>query len=140
KRTPLTNPSTSVWKLTPTSMAAPSLADALPGVVFALQMPHGHVRGVTVTAIPAPGVSRFPLSSTARVRSVAEPGAAGVQLYVQFDVPVAGCHVEPPSTDTSTPATTPPPASLAGPVTATVVPCCTELPPAGAPIDELGGI
>src|SRR5882762_6695639 len=35
------------------------------------------------------------------------PGAVGVHVYVQFSRPLAGCHVVPPSTDTSTPAITP---------------------------------
>src|SRR6267142_5657664 len=35
------------------------------------------------------------------------PCVVGVHAYVQLSRPVAGCHVVPPSTDTSTPATAP---------------------------------
>ena len=58
-------------KRTPTSIGAVSLVSAaLAGVADGPQMLHGQallpLPAVTVT--PAPGVSRFPLSSTARLR------------------------------------------------------------------------
>src|SRR5690349_10017671 len=76
----------------------------------------------TVTGTPIEAAPRLPLSSTARVIKVTVPEAAGVQVYVQVVVAAAvvswaGCHVVLPSSDTSTPATTPPPKSVAVPVT-----------------------
>jgi len=44
------------------------------------QMLHGHVDAVTVTVMPADGVSRLPLSSAARLRIVSEPGSVGVKV------------------------------------------------------------
>ena len=40
----------------------------------------GFTRPATVTVTPAPGVSRLPLSSTARLLSVNEPAALGNQV------------------------------------------------------------
>ena len=53
-------------------------------------------------------------------------------------VPVAGCQLAPPSTETSTPATWPPPASVAVPVTVTSEPLVTVTPAAGAMIVVVG--
>ena len=72
--------------------------------------------GVIVTVMPAVGCSRFTLSSTARLMIVFVAATAGVQAKVQFSRPAACCHVLPPSTDTSMPATTPPPESAAVPL------------------------
>src|SRR5712692_5709196 len=55
-----------------------------------------------VTATPADGVSRLALSSTARLLIVTGPEPFAGQLYDQFVVPVVGCQVAPPSTETST--------------------------------------
>ena len=76
---------------------------------------------------PVPGSrpSRFPLSSAARLRTVTWPLAVGVQVKLQLSRPVAGCQLAPPSTDTSTPPTRPPPASAAVPLTVTGVPAVT---------------
>src|SRR5258705_3096909 len=60
---------------------------------------------------PVPAASRLPLSSTARLRTAGAVLDSDFQRYVQRVVPSAGCQVAPPSVDTSTPATTPPPAS-----------------------------
>src|SRR6185437_3767137 len=46
---------------------------------------------------------------------VNEPLPRVVNVYVQFVVPVARCQLTPPSTETSTTATTPPPRSCAVP-------------------------
>src|SRR6185295_2230831 len=90
---------------------------ATTGALEALKsVEHGQLPGTTDTADPAPAVSRLPLSSLARVRMAIEPGAPGVQSKVHAVVPCAAFHVVPPSTDTSTPATTPPPLSDAVPV------------------------
>ena len=72
---------------------------------------------------PAAGVSRLPLSSTARdwIRACAEP-VGDPRIASSVAVPAAGCHVCPPSVDTSTPATWPPPASVAVPAIVTAVP------------------
>jgi hypothetical protein len=51
----------------------------------------------TLTVTPADGVSIFPLSSVARLWRVAVGPTLGVQIYDQLVVPVAGCHVFPPS-------------------------------------------
>src|SRR5262245_33833536 len=53
------------------------------------------------------------------------PGAVGVKVYVQVARPTAGCQVSPPSVDTSTPPTTPPPESAAVPLMVTGVPWTT---------------
>src|SRR5215475_7507010 len=53
---------------------------------------------------------------------------------------VAGCQVVPPSVDTSTPATTPPPASLAVPLTVIAEPFGTVAPCAGDVIAEVGAV
>src|SRR5450755_4697730 len=53
---------------------------------------------------------------------------------------LAGCQVVPPSVETSTPATTPPPASAAVPVMVTLLPSAMVAPAAGELIVELGGV
>src|SRR5215212_6532584 len=110
-------PARSVRNRTPSSTALLSpvsitLGDTVPG-----QIVQGHERiPVPVVTLTDAGVDwRLPLSSTARLLMVATPLTVGVHLYVQLERPVAGCHVVPPSTDTSTAATTPPPASVAVP-------------------------
>ena len=65
---------------------------------------------------------------------------AGVQLKLHEVVPVAALKVAPPSTDTSTLATDPPPVSLAVPVMLTVAPVNTLAPIAGEVIAEVGGV
>src|SRR3954452_19041029 len=95
--------------LTPTSIALGSEVEVTPGTVALLQMEMGPW---TETEMPAFGVSMLPLSSTARLRMIAVPFWFGDQVYVQLNRPTAGCQVPPPSTETSTPATVPPPASL----------------------------
>ncbi len=72
-------------------------------------------------------------------------GTAGVQVYDQLVdeaalMIAAGCQVLPPSRDTSTPATTPPPKSVAVPVTVTGLPLRNVLPLAGAVMVEAGGV
>ena len=54
-------------------------------------------------------------------------------------VPVAGCHVEPPSVETSTPATTPP-TSLAVPETVLFTPSCSVAPFAGEVTVAVGAV
>src|SRR5580700_6533412 len=53
---------------------------------------------------------------------------------------VTGCHVEPPSVDTSTPATTVPLADVAVPETVTVLPFWTVAPDEGDVMVEVGGV
>src|SRR5665647_3046009 len=105
-------PEVSDLNLTPTSTAEALPESARTGGVPTPQMEHVHPM---LSDVPAEGVSRFPLSSTARVLMVALGWPCATQLYVQPVVPVAGCQVVPPSVDTSTPATTPPPVSEAVP-------------------------
>jgi len=62
----------------------------------------------------------------------------GVKLKLHAVVPVAALKVAPPSTDTSTRATVPPPVSLAVPVMLTAVPVDTVAPGAGEVIAEVG--
>src|SRR3954469_21832337 len=117
---PVTNPPASDRKRTPTSIGLLSPDAVVVGVVVALQIVHGHARA-------APD-SRLPLSSTARVCRFAGPVVVGVKVYVQLWVPEASCQVGPPSVETSTPATTPPPVSAAVPVTVTGVPAVSVVP------------
>src|SRR6266545_8249472 len=91
-----------------------------------------------VTVICDGGSCTFPLLSVARLLIVTCPGVAGVQLKLHAVVPVAALKVAPPSTDTSTLATVPPPASLAAPVMLTVVPIPTFAPAVGNVIVEVG--
>src|SRR5689334_22089232 len=107
--------------LTPTSTAAVSFAEGLRGVVETFQMLQGHARGATFTVVPADGISRLPLSSTARLRMLTLPDFVGRKVYDHDERPRAGCH-GPPSRETSTPATTPPPESVAVPAIVTGVP------------------
>jgi hypothetical protein len=117
----------------PVNKAAPALGDVIVEV--------GGVTSWTVTVICAGGSCTFPLLSTARLLIVACPGVAGVvQLKLHEVVPVAALKVAPPSTDTSTRATVPPPASLAVPVMLTAVPVDTVAPGAGEVIAEVGGV
>ena len=83
------------------------------------QIEHGHVRdSVTVTATPADGVSMLPLSSNDRLRIVTVAAAADAcRCNSSCVVPVAFFQVVPPSSETWTPATMPPPESTALPVT-----------------------
>ena len=60
-------------------------------------------------------------------------------MYVQFSRPVAGCQVL-PSTDTSTPATTPPPESAAVPEMVTGTPAWSDLPAPGVVMVAVGGV
>src|SRR5437899_1902021 len=108
-------PATDERNLTPSSTAAPSGSAGVPGTVDAVQIVHGQICATTLMTTlfgpePSPAGSRLPLSSKPRDLMVPGPVALGVQSNVQAVVPVARCHVVPPSTDTSTPATTPPPA------------------------------
>src|SRR6185503_2677384 len=69
---------------------------------------------------------------------VTAPVVAGFQLYDQLARPVAGCHVVPPSTETSM-APTAPPTSAAVPVM-TVALCGRLAPAAGAVIVDVGAV
>src|SRR5664279_2643210 len=129
-------PKVSEVNLTPTSMLLPSPESTPPGVALVPHTEHGQV---TPMVIPAEGCSRLPLSSTARVLIVLVGAPWAIQLYVQLVVPVAGCQVEPPSVDTSTPATVPP-ESLAVPLIVTDVPSGTVPPGAGEVIVEVGAV
>src|SRR5580765_7438781 len=137
-------PSVSVRKRTPTSTGLVSGNPGLPGTADASHAVHGQGPGgaePTLTVMPAPGTSRFAQSSAARTRRFAGPLVAGVvQLNVQLAPPVAGDHVAPPSTLTSTPRTEPPPASADVPLTVSVVLVGTVAPSSGKPIVEVGAV
>jgi hypothetical protein len=94
----------------------------------------------TVTAVLPVGTSRFALSSTARLSKLIDPAVNGVQEYDQLAPPFARCQLCPPSVDTSTLATTPPPTSMAVPVTFTGIPNWRVAPLAGEVIVDVGGI
>src|SRR5262249_58810861 len=64
------------------------------------------------------------------------PDLVGTQVYAHVDRPLAGCH-GPPSTETSTPPTTPPPVSAAVPMIATGVP---TVAPVGPVMNEAGAV
>jgi hypothetical protein len=66
------------------------------------------------------------------------PSVVGVHAKLHAVVPVAALKVAPPSTETSTRATDPPPVSLAVPVMLTVTPVNTVAPDVGEVIAEVG--
>src|ERR1700694_1798863 len=103
-------------------------------------MEHGQARDCTETLTPLVGVSILPLSSVARDRIVALPTADGTQEYVHCSRPLAGCQVDPPSTDTSTPPTTPPPTSEAVPLIDTALFACTVAAAWGEVIADVGAV
>src|SRR5437660_7126852 len=130
-------PKRSEVTFTPTSM---ELGSAPSGVLGASELPkmeHGHT---TLTVVPADGDSRLPLSSTARDLSTADGLPWADQVYDQLVVPFAGCQVVPPSVETSTPATTPPPESVAEPVIVSLLPSASEAPLVGEVIADVGGV
>src|SRR5204863_229523 len=86
------------------------------------------------TVTPLLAAPTLPLSSTARLRSVALPSPPGIQLKLQVAVPCATCHVAPLSTETSTLATTPP-VSVAVPVIVTGLPLWTCALATGAVVE-----
>src|SRR6266511_5473149 len=97
------NPLMSERNFIPRFTAAPSVLSG-PTVSEGENMLHGQLIGAAapmVTVTPADGVSRRRLSSEARLRIVTDPVVVGVHLYDQFSRPIAGCHVVPPSSDTS---------------------------------------
>src|SRR5256885_2077878 len=86
------------------------LTEVLAELPSALTCESAEIGGLgTLTVTPAPGFSRLAVSSTALALILIEPKVKTVQLYDQVSRPFAGCQVRPPSTDTSTPPTTPPP-------------------------------
>src|SRR6185312_674812 len=137
---PVMKPSNSAVNLTPNSPELVSPLSMVPGVVDELQIEHGQSCAAATTEMPAEGVSRLPLSSTARLFRFAVPETCGCQGKVQLSRPLAGCQVWPPSADTSTPPTTPPPTSAAVPLTLMVEPAETEEPAAGEVIVECGAV
>jgi hypothetical protein len=90
--------------------------------------------------MPAEGVSRLALSSTARLRIVVVPAVIGVQVKLQVSRPSAGCHVDPLSVETSTPPTTPPPLSLAVPEIVVGKPHVNVTPDEGEDMIEVGAV
>src|SRR6185503_4408117 len=122
----------------PSSTGLGSSTSATIGALDALKsVLHGQLPGTTETVEPEPAFSRLPLSSIARVRMATEPGAPGVQSKVHDAVPCAAFQVVPPSTDTSTPATTPP-LSDAVPVMVMRSPLPTVPPLAGEVTTDVG--
>src|SRR5262252_7390710 len=102
------NPSMTERNFTPISMGLASLIEGLAGVIVGFQIVHGKVRCPTLMVTPAFGVSVLTLSSIARDWMVWLPRAVGMKVKLHEVVPAARFHVAPLSTETSTPATTPP--------------------------------
>src|SRR3954466_14119868 len=122
----LTKPLMSLLNLTPSSYGLGSGALGLVGTVDGFhRLGHGHAPTITDTVTPEPAASRLPLSSTARLRIVTAPTAPGDQSSLQAGVPAATRHGAPPSSDTSTLATTPPPFSVDVPLMVTRLPLST---------------
>src|SRR6476469_923318 len=133
------NPSISLVNCTPSSTALVSAALGPAGTAPERQMlVHGHSFAALETTAPPPAASRLPLSSIERLLIVADPGAPGVQSKLHRLVPVAAFQVAPPSTETSTPATMPPPWSTAVPVIVTRLPLATDPPLAGETTVDTG--
>src|SRR3954469_3675302 len=121
------NPATLLRSFTPSSTAFPSATDGLAGPAVGAQIVHGQVPPPPppppiVTVTPAEGDSTNPLSSDARLRIVAVPLVGGVHVQVHDVVPAARCQLRPPSTETSTTDTMPPPTSCAVPAIVTALP------------------
>src|SRR3954452_16682575 len=136
---PVMNPSMSLLNLTPSSYGLASAALGLVGTVVGFHKPvHGQAPTTTETVMPAPDASRLPLSSIERLRIVAAPGTLGDQSKLQVVVPAATCHVLPPSTDTSTLATAPPPVSAAVPLMVTRLPVSIAALAAGDVMVDVG--
>src|ERR671920_1817935 len=130
-------PSMSVRNLTPSSTGFASAAAITPGTVDGShKLVQGQLPCPTVTDTLLTAAWMLPLSSIARLRSVTVPSAPGTQSYVQAVRPCAWCHVEPPSTETSTPLTST--LSDAVPVIVTWPPLWTVDPAAGKLIAEEG--
>src|SRR3989442_14894881 len=94
--------------LTPTSIAFTSGTSTCHGTADASQIVHGQLAAVTVIVVVVVAPSRFPLSSTARLRILAGPSAPGPHLKLLLSRPMAGCHLAPPPTQPSTPPAAPP--------------------------------
>src|SRR3954466_16307144 len=136
---PVMNPSRRLLNLPPSSYGLRSAALGLVGTAEGFhRFGHGQAPTTTETDTPAPADSRLPLSSPARLRIVPAPRTPGDQSKLHVEVPDAVCHVVPPSTDTSTEATTPPPLSAAVPVMVTRLPFSTCPPLAGEVMVEAG--
>ena len=119
-------------------MALAMVEVAAGGGVASLQTPQAvQVRATTVAPIEVAD-PRLPLSSAALLSIVTAPGSRGIHVYVHESRPDAGCHLDPPSTETSTAATRPPPESTAVPAIVTGVPFGVDTPFEGAVIDEVG--
>jgi hypothetical protein len=142
---PSTDTSTRATVPPPASLAVPVILTVAPVITVApcageVIVEVGRVISRAVMVISVGGSCTFPLLSTARLLILTCPGVAGVKLKLHAVVPVAALKVAPPSTDTSTRATVPPPASLAVPVMLTAVPVDTVAPDAGEVIAEVGAI
>src|SRR3954468_18182065 len=91
---------------TSTALGSPESMSPKAGVTL---LPHSEHGQVIATVLEAVGLSVLPLSSLARAMIVALGLPWATHVWLQAVGPeVAGCHVLPPSVDTSTPATTPP--------------------------------
>src|SRR5689334_8947928 len=133
---PLTWPATSLRNLIPSSTDWASRESATAGV-SPLKIEHGQETETVLGALAAP---MLPESSTARTLIVVEGAPWTVHTYDQDDVPVAVCQVAPPSVETSTAATTPPPASVAVPEIVVELPSVRPAPSDGEEMVAVGGV
>src|SRR5258705_1609566 len=136
---PVMKPATSLLNFTPSSTALVSAALGRTGTVDGFhRLVQGQLPAMIATVTPLLATSGLPLSSNARLRIVVTPITPGDQSKLQIEVPSAPCHVAPPSTETSTLATTPPPLSVAVPVIVTRLPLSTCPPASGAVMTDVG--
>src|SRR3954454_24834613 len=105
---PVICPNASDLNRTPTSIGWSSPESTWAGVV----VPQIEQLQETLRRTPPVGCSMLPLSSVALTRMTLAGLPYAAQENLLAVVPVAGCQVRPSSVETSTPATTPPPASL----------------------------
>jgi hypothetical protein len=131
------HPFTSDVNFTPSSSAVLSALDGVAGVMPIPKIEQGHW---TVVGSDLGGDWTLPLSSVARTRMGCDPVPLIEPVYDQEVVPVARCQLSPPSRDTSTIATMPPPVSLAVPFTVRTVPLVWVVPEAGEVIATVGAV
>src|SRR6185436_12430291 len=133
-------PLTSDRNRTPSSTGLTSFTSDRHGTTDVSQRLQGHAASVIVTDLVVTGDSRLPLSSTARLMTPVVPSTPGLQVKLQLSRPTARCHVVPPSTETSTALTTPPPLSAAVPVMLTDDSAGMLAPFAGDVMTDAGGV
>src|SRR3954465_3697068 len=100
----------------PRDVACASVSSATAGVAAGFMTEQGQAGKLTVIETPADGVSALPESSKARLFNVTVPLPAAFQEEDHGVGPVPCRQVAPPSVETSTTVTVPPPFSTAVPL------------------------